>query len=106
MNNLSDVVRQRYEGTPCKDCEGVYPYECYDLDHVEPEDKAFTIQKLRKWKDTPENRLILWRELAKTQWVCRNCHATRTLKARVEGRIKSGRPKGSKDRQPRKGKGQ
>jgi len=105
VKRLSDVVRERFEDTPCEDCGGFFPYECYDLDHVEPEDKAFSITKLRRWVDTPENRLILWRELAKTEWVCRNCHATRTIKARAEGRIKSGRPKGSRDRAPRKGKG-
>lgn len=105
MNKLAAVVRERFEGLPCLDCGGYFSYECYDLDHRDPTQKRYTIKQLRNWKDTPENRVTLWTELAKTDFICKNCHSTRTKAARREGKINDGRPKGSVNAVIKKEKG-
>jgi len=106
MAKLSTVVRERFEGQPCKDCGGYFEYECYDLDHRDPTQKCYTIKQLRGWVDTPANRITLWKELAKTDWICKNCHATRTKVSRKEGLIRDGRPKGSVNAVVRREKGE
>jgi hypothetical protein len=106
VNKLAGVVQERFEGHPCKDCGGYFAYECFDLDHRDPTQKSYTIKQLRSWKDTPENRVTLWSELAKTDWICKNCHATRTKRSREAGEIKDGRPKGSVNSVTKKKKGE
>jgi hypothetical protein len=106
VNKLAVVVQARFEGHPCRDCGGYFEYCCYDLDHRDPTLKRFTIKQLRSWKDTPENRVTLWSELAKTDWICKNCHAIRTKVSRAAGNINDGRPKGSVNAVIKKRKGE
>jgi hypothetical protein len=103
---LAAVVQERFEGQPCKDCGGYFAYVGYDLDHRDPTQKSYTIKQLRRWKDTPANRVTLWTELAKCDWICKVCHAVRTAKSRKAGLINDGRPKGSVNAVVKKAKGE
>ena len=96
---LAALIRDTYLGQPCCDCGGVYPEECYAFDHRIPEEKNHTIRQIKRWIDSPGNRLVMMTELSKTDRICHNCHATRTKKAREEGLINDGRPskKGEED---------
>jgi hypothetical protein len=90
---LAEIIKAKYELSPCTDCGVSFPYECMDFDHLDPSDKEFTIRQIRLWVDSPSNRLVMNTELAKCEFVCKNCHATRTKNARQAGLIKDGRPR-------------
>lgn len=67
-------ISQIKEGQPCHDCEGMFPEECMDFDHLR--DKKFSIGNsgaCRKWSSVLE-------EIAKCDLVCANCHRIRTKK--------------------------
>ena len=65
----------RLKAKPCLDCEGVFPVECMDFDHVRGT-KMFNIGTYasQHGKLTPQ----LKDELAKCELVCANCHRIRT----------------------------
>jgi hypothetical protein len=90
---LAAAIFEKYNGQACADCGRVYPFECYGFDHLVPDEKTHTIRTIKRWVDNPTNRLVMYTELAKCQFVCHNCHATRTKKAREAGLINDGRPK-------------
>jgi hypothetical protein len=50
-------------------------YMCIDCDHIDPQQKSFTISyQAGRWSDMQK----LFDELTKCQALCRNCHAIRT----------------------------
>lgn len=59
--------------TPCMDCEGIFPPECMDFDHLR--DKVKGVSALayagRPWEE-------IQAEIDKCELVCANCHRIRT----------------------------
>lgn len=61
---------------PCKDCEGTYPPECMDFDHLG--DKLDNVSRIVQGGSMGK----LKREVAKCDLVCANCHRVRTSNRR------------------------
>ena len=81
--HLSNHARRRRDflaemkNVPCADCEGEFPPECMDFDHVRGE-KSFEIGTgLRTTMENLEN------EIDKCDVVCSNCHRIRSNQRRL-----------------------
>lgn len=64
---------------PCMDCGVRFPYYVMELDHRDPAQKLFGINKALKH---PRPTGTLAAELAKCDAVCANCHRERSWKAK------------------------
>lgn len=65
---------------PCADCNGSYPYEVMEFDHLDPETKVGDVAVMaRKQKAS-----VVFAEIAKCELVCANCHRIRTLTRRLD----------------------
>jgi len=71
-------VAAKYEGIPCMDCGGVFPFVAMDFDHRPDEDKEFGIANFGMWSETERNIAIVEKEIAKCDLICGNCHRVRT----------------------------
>lgn len=69
---LNQEIRAIKESTPCAECSGLFPYYCVDFDHLPGETKLGNINRLM-WS---ASRDIVMKEIAKTQVLCKMCHAT------------------------------
>jgi len=61
------------KANPCMDCQGVFPPEAMDFDHVRGE-KIAGITQMWSW-----DRKRVVAEIAKCELVCANCHRERTV---------------------------
>jgi hypothetical protein len=71
------VIEEKLRRGSCMDCGLAVTrdnYFCFDFDHRNPAEKAFTISSKRK--DVAES--VLQAEFAKCDLVCANCHRIRT----------------------------
>jgi hypothetical protein len=71
------VIEEKLRRGSCLDCGMQVTrdnYFCFDFDHRDPAEKAFTISSKRK--DVAES--VLQAEFAKCDLVCANCHRIRT----------------------------
>ena len=75
VKELEETVRSIKKSTPCKDCGNYYPYYVMDFDHRDAKNKDFCVASKRNW-----GRKKLFREIAKCDVVCSNCHRERTHK--------------------------
>jgi len=66
---------------PCEICCGVFPPECMDFDHLEPQTKKFTISGA--W--SRHSRADILAEIAVCRLICANCHRIHTAKQRGRG---------------------
>ncbi len=72
-------IKRKYEGIPCMDCEGVFPFYVMDFDHRPEEVKEFKISDNAIHRATSE-RIAKWmKEIDKCDLVCSNCHRERTF---------------------------
>jgi len=65
----------QYKDVPCKDCGKKYRPHVMDFDHVNPEEKSFTIGRAVAIGIHKE---IVIEEIKKCEVVCSNCHRERT----------------------------
>lgn len=68
------------KSSPCADCNGKFPPECMDFDHIRGE-KKFAISASIYL--SPER---IANELAKCELVCANCHRIRTKQRQNNGK--------------------
>lgn len=74
---IQEFIREIKNNTPCTDCHRKYPYYVMQFDHTGHSAKTANISDLvRKTVDFSR----IWKELAKTEVVCANCHHIRTYK--------------------------
>ena len=71
-------IQLKYQGTPCMDCGGVFPWCGMDFDHRPEETKSFEIGKMGARAATPTRLAVLEKEIAKCDIVCATCHRIRT----------------------------
>lgn len=69
---LNKEIRDIKESTPCARCNNLFPYYCVDFDHLPGKEKLGNINRLM-WSASRE---IVMNEIAKTQVLCKMCHAT------------------------------
>ena len=67
-------IRRYKDEHCCMDCDGRFPPECMDFDHVRG-DKAFTISNSVITRSLEEIKA----EIEKCDLVCANCHRVRTM---------------------------
>ncbi len=67
-----------YEGVPCMDCNGVFPFYAMDFDHRPEEIKVFGIAT--KGAYVASSRLMdrVHKEISKCDLICACCHRVRT----------------------------
>jgi hypothetical protein len=80
---LSTIVNDIKENTPCTDCLKYYPHYVMDFDHLEGQDKVGIESYLSKTGRIGAMR----REIAKCQVVCSNCHRERTYRRAQGSRV-------------------
>lgn len=61
---------------PCNDCNKKYPYYVMDFDHLEPNEKSFSISCMQAQGGVSMKKFIA--EINKCEVVCSNCHRERT----------------------------
>jgi hypothetical protein len=69
-----DFIQKYKEYHGCMDCKGKFPYFVLDLDHRDPNDKKFALNRihlLTSWEKMVE-------EINKCDVVCANCHRIRS----------------------------
>ena len=71
-------VKAKYEGIPCMECNGVFPWCVMDFDHRPEEDKSFGIATFSGQALSATNIAKIEKEIAKCDIVCSNCHRIRT----------------------------
>jgi hypothetical protein len=71
-------LKARYEGNSCVDCGVVHPYFVCDFDHRLGREKSFEIASKGALLATTERMTEVYAEIAKCDYVCKNCHAVRT----------------------------
>jgi hypothetical protein len=76
--SIRKYIMNKYEGTPCMDCENVFPWCVMDFDHRPEETKSFVISRRGPWLVNPERIAEVEKEIAKCDLVCANCHRVRT----------------------------
>ena len=79
VNNKLKITRmQEYVNhlkiVPCKDCNGLFRPVVMDFDHLDPTIKFMNIGRLVKYGSWDK----LYKEIAKCEVVCSNCHRIRT----------------------------
>jgi hypothetical protein len=76
-NRNIDLVALIYErkNVPCKDCGKSYPHYVMDFDHVDPSNKSFTINEMKRRRMAFSE---IEKEMNKCEVVCSNCHRERT----------------------------
>jgi hypothetical protein len=72
-----------YKDVPCKDCGVKYPPYIMDFDHLNPDEKSFTIGRAVA---KGLNKEIVIQEIKKCDVVCSNCHRQRTYSKAKRGR--------------------
>jgi hypothetical protein len=87
---IRQAVRELKSNTPCADCKRKYPHYVMDFDHIRGK-KAHNISTLMR-KPTQQ----VWREIAKCELVCSNCHRVRTYHQAIARHKKSQRKKRKK----------
>lgn len=76
LNHLRAWLEEKMMDQPCSDCFKTFPFECMDWDHVEK--KLACVRSLTDSANTPKNKQRLRDELLRCEYVCSNCHRTRT----------------------------
>ncbi len=76
--SLRGWLIRKYEGTPCMDCEGIFPWCAMDFDHRPDEVKEFLVCSLGHYKATLERKEKWMKEILKCDLVCSSCHRVRT----------------------------
>lgn len=71
---LDQVINERKD-VPCKDCGVKYPPFVMDFDHINPENKEFSISRMRRSRMAFKKIIA---EIEKCDVVCANCHRIRT----------------------------
>ena len=77
--SIRAYIEDKYGGTPCMDCDGVFDWCAMDFDHRPEETKLFQIASFGSRKFTPENLATVEKEIAKCDIICSNCHRVRTF---------------------------
>lgn len=72
---MRGIFQSIKENTPCTDCGKCYPYYVMQFDHREPVDKKWKVSSIGS-----SSKLKIFKELAKCDVVCANCHAKRTYR--------------------------
>jgi transposase len=70
---ITKLLQEVKQNTPCYDCKENYPYWIMEFDHLG--DKSFTIAHYRSHTSDLEK---VKKEIAKCDVVCSNCHKNRT----------------------------
>lgn len=81
-NLIQHYLQDKYGGTPCMDCDGVFDWCAMDFDHRPSEVKMYTIGSKSRCRNTPERILEIEKEIEKCDIVCSNCHRIRTFVTR------------------------
>ncbi len=68
----------KYEGTPCLDCDRVFPFCAMDFDHRPGESKEFGIATKNNLIVTPDHIASIEKEISKCDFVDATCHRIRT----------------------------
>lgn len=76
--HIKTWVAIKYEGVPCLDCFGVFPFIVMDFDHRPEEEKEFGIANFGVMSKTAINIARVEKEIAKCDLICSNCHRIRT----------------------------
>ncbi len=77
-NRILHYLIEKYEGTPCMDCDGVFNWCAMDFDHRPGEVKVSTIAHFGWYKAAPKSIARVEKEIAKCDLICSNCHRVRT----------------------------
>jgi hypothetical protein len=75
---IRDWLIEKYGGTPCMDCGGVFPWCSMDFDHRPGVCKEFPLGRVSYRKAAPKLIARVEKEIAKCDLVCANCHRVRT----------------------------
>ena len=75
---ITEWYGTKYSGTPCMDCNGVFPWCAMDFDHRPEEVKLFNISDKGHRIATKPMLARVKEEIAKCDIVCSNCHRVRT----------------------------
>lgn len=81
VEKFKGIIKELKESNPCKDCGIKYPHYIMDFDHLNPEEKSFSIATHNGSKSLK----TLLDEIAKCEIVCANCHRERTYGGRSIG---------------------
>jgi hypothetical protein len=76
---LKEGLMAEFADKPCADCGGTFSWECMDFDHVRGE-KLGNVSTLAHNR-SPAAKLRLDAEVAKCDFICANCHRTRTWRS-------------------------
>lgn len=71
-------ITKKYQGVPCMDCNGVFPFCAMDFDHRPEEVKEFNVTDKGTLVINPERLAKVEKEISKCDIVCANCHRVRT----------------------------
>lgn len=77
-NMLRYWAEDKYKGTPCMDCGGVFEWVSMDWDHRPGEIKLFGLASMGRRTINQERIKKMEDEMAKCDLVCANCHRVRT----------------------------
>jgi len=69
---------------PCMDCSISYPPYVMDFDHRPDQVKAFDVSDFTRGVITVEKLECIYKEIAKCDLVCANCHRERTHSRQVK----------------------
>jgi hypothetical protein len=78
LNSLKNVS--------CADCEGYFPPEAMDFDHV----RGKKVKQISCMKGMKRERILF--EIAKCDLICTNCHRIRTIARKRKNKISESRP--------------
>lgn len=76
---VRDAVKKYKSETPCADCKKNYPHYVMDFDHVRGK-KSYNISDKLRVSPSP----AIWKEIAKCEVVCANCHRERSYHQSVK----------------------
>jgi len=78
-SDFRDVVN-KIKHVPCTDCGVKYPPRVMEFDHLEPEQKKFTVSREMGRANTRVGQARILEEIKKCEVVCSNCHRLREIK--------------------------
>ena len=75
---VRDCLLSLYEGVPCMDCDGVFPFYAMDFDHRPEEIKVFGIATRGAYVASSGLMDKVKKEISKCDLICACCHRVRT----------------------------
>jgi hypothetical protein len=75
---IKEFLEELFGAYPCKDCKETFEWCQLSFDHLDPDEKGFSLGHWGAYQATEENALHVLEEIEKCVVVCHNCHAVRT----------------------------